>query len=76
MAFAKSAIVSEMTLHNAGQGEPPNVMRNASSSKLSKIVKLSVAVFAASVHRRKAASMSILQMNISVLGCLKRRSMM
>ncbi len=76
MAFDRSASVSEMTPYKAGQAEPPNVMHKASRSKLSNIVKLSVAVLAASVHQWKAASISILQMNISVLGCLKHRSTM
>ncbi len=62
MALDRSAVVSDMTPHKAGHGDPPKVIRKAKRSKLSNIVRLSVAVFAANVHRQKAASISILQM--------------
>jgi hypothetical protein len=47
-----SVVVSEITPHNAGFGDPPKVILKATYRKSSNIVRLSEAVELDKVHRR------------------------
>jgi hypothetical protein len=62
----RSARLSVMISHKAGQADPPKVIHRAIDNMLSKIVRLYVAVLLARVQQWNAASMSTLQIYIFV----------